>query len=271
MTTWMKDLGKYNMWVSNNGWRARVGAIHPGAGFPHLADFYKLAPKGVGLGSTGIPFHKDESGETMMHLDDHVVEAAQLLAGTKPEPDAIAWICTAGSFMKGKGHDERLIKEMEAATGTPCTTCSTAVMTAFRQLGIKKLCLATPYPLDVNEIEKKFFEDNGFKVLKSDGLDLVDNNILANLPSSVLYRLAKQIDVPEADGIFISCTGLDTLDIIDALERDLGKPVVTSNQASFWHLFKLAKVGEPIQGFGRLFAEPRWQSDSHSRTVSRGM
>jgi len=251
----MSEVGRYPLWRSDQSWRALIAVIHPGAGNHHINDFHKLAPKGVYMGSTGIPLHEDESAETMMHLDEHVVDAARLVAANKP--DVIAWVCTAGSFMKGKGHDERLIKEMEEATHIPCTTTSTAVMAAFRQLGIKKLCLATPYPLDVNEIEKKFLGENGFEVLKADGLDLVDNRILTHLSPNVLYRIAKAIDLPEADGLFISCTGLDVLDIIEPLEKDLGKPVVTSNQASYWLTFKMARVGEPIQGYGRLLREPR--------------
>jgi maleate isomerase len=249
------DLGKYPLWYSNQGWRARIGVIYPGAGFHHIGDFHKLAPKGVAIGCAAVPRHKDESAEAMMHLDEHVVDRAKIVAGSYP--DVIAWICTAGSFMKGKGHDERLIKEMEAATHIPCTTTSSAMMAAFRQLGMKKISMATPYPLNVNEIEKKFLEDNGFNVLKCDGMDLTDNNILAHLTPNVLYRLAKAVDVPEADGVFISCTGLDALDVIEPLEQDLGKPVVTSNQASYWLAFKMAKVSEPIHGYGRLMREPR--------------
>lgn len=249
------DLGPHPLWYSNQGQRARIGILYPGAGFHPLADFRKLAPKGVAVGATGVPRHKDESAESMIHLDEHVVEAAKIVAGS--HPDVIAWICTAGSFMKGKGHDERLIREMEEATGVPCTTTATALMAAFRHLGIKKLSMCTPYPLDVNEIEKRFFEDNGFNILKCDGLDLVDNNILAHLPPSVLYRLAKSVDTPEADAVFISCTGLDAMDVIAPLEEDLGKPVITSNQASFWHAFKMAKVGEPIQGYGTLMSTAR--------------
>jgi maleate isomerase len=253
---WMSEIGRYPLWRSNQTWRALIGVIHPGGGQHHIADFHKINPKGVHMASTGVPRHKDETAESLMHLDEFVVDAARLLAPAKP--DVIAWICTAGSFMKGKGHDERLIKEMEEATEIPCTTTSTAVMAAFEQLGIKKLCMATPYPLDVNEVEKKFLEDNGYEVLKCDGLDLVDVGILTNVSPNVLYRLAKAIDVPEADGIFISCTGLDAMDVIEALEQDLGKPVVTSNQASYWLAFKMARVGEPIQGYGRLLSTPRY-------------
>lgn len=246
---------RYPLWYSKQGWRARIGIVYPGAGFIHLGDFHKLAPKGVAVGACGVPRHKDESAETMMKLDEHVVEAAKVVAGS--HPDVIAWVCTAGSFLKGKGHDERLIREMQEATGVPCTTTSSAVMAALRQLGIKRLALCSPYPDPVNAIEKKFLEDNGFKVVSCDGLDLVNNNILAHLPPSTIYRLAKAVDVPEAEGLFISCTGIDALDVIEALEEDLGKPVITSNQVSYWLAFKMAKVGEPIEGYGRLMREPR--------------
>jgi hypothetical protein len=71
-----------------------------------------------------------------------------------------------------------------------------------------------------------------------------DPNNLTKLPSSVRRG-------------WFSCTGIDALDVIDSLEKDLGKPVVTSNQASYWQCFEMAKVGEPIEGHGRLFREPR--------------
>ena len=249
------ELGPHPLWHSNQGWRARIGVIYPGAGFHHIADFHKLAPKGVALGAAAVPRHKDDSVESMLGLDEKVVETAQLLAAS--QPDVIGWFCTAGSFLKGKGHDQRLVREMEEATGLPCTTASSAVVAALKQLGIKKLSMCTPYPIPVNEIEKKFLQDNGFDVLACDGLDLVDNNIIVHLSPTVLYRLAKAVDRPDADGIFLSCTGLDALDVIDALEQDLGKPIVTSNQASFWMAFALAGVGEPIEGYGRLFRERR--------------
>lgn len=60
--------------------------------------------------------------------------------------------------------------------------------------------------------------------------------------------------------MFISCTGIDALDVIEALEQDLGKPVVTSNQAAYWMCFKMAGIGEPIEGYGRLLREPRYRT-----------
>src|SRR3990172_1143755 len=130
-------LGKHPLWYSNQGWRARIAVIYPGAGFHHIADFRKLAPDGVALGAAAVPRHKDDSVESMLRLDEKVVETARILAAS--DPDVIGWFCTAGSFLKGKGHNERLVKEMQEATGVRCTTTSSAVVAALRHLGIRRL------------------------------------------------------------------------------------------------------------------------------------
>ncbi len=248
------DLGKHPLWHSNQGWRARIAIIYPGGGYHHIADFHKLAPKGVALGAAAVPRHRDDSVEAMMSLDEKVVDTAKMLAAS--HPDVIGWFCTAGSFLKGRGRNEQLIREMEVTTGVRCTTTSAAMMAAFRQLGIRKLAMCTPYPLPVNDIERDFLESNGFKVVKCDGLDIKDNDIITHLSPTVLYRLATSVNTADAEGVFISCTGLDALDVIEALEQDLGKPIVTSNQASFWMAFRMAGVGEAIPGYGRLMREP---------------
>ena len=109
----------------------------------------------------------------------------------------------------------------------------------------------------MNEIEKKFFEDNGFTVVGCDGLDLTDNNILAHVSTNILYRLGKVVDRPEAEAIFISCTGIDAMDAIEALEvgprearRDLQPGVLVARLQD-------GEGGGTDQGYGRLFREPQ--------------
>jgi maleate cis-trans isomerase len=80
-----KDLARHPLWYSNQGWRARIGIVYPGAGFIHISDFQKLAPKGVTVGAAAVPRHKDESAEAMMHLDEKVLETAKIVAGSHPD------------------------------------------------------------------------------------------------------------------------------------------------------------------------------------------
>jgi maleate isomerase len=238
------------------GWRARIGVIAPATGMPQIADFNKIAPEGVAVVVTtpSRPLTED-TVEQLTRLGEDLADAAKQLARVRP--DVILWACTTGSLMKGYGYDQELSRRMEEATNIPATTTATAVVAALRKLRIRKLCIALPYIDKVNEIVKKFLEDNGFQVLRYKGLQLLNAIDIIDTSPFVMYQLVKEVDLPEADGIFISCTGLNVLDIIEKLECDLGKPVVTSNQASFWQAFQIAKVGEPIQGYGRLLREPR--------------
>lgn len=239
------------------GWRALIGVIHPGVGVPGPADFHKIAPKGVNMALAFVPPHKDESVEEMTKLADHVVEMASSRIFELWKPDVMLWCCTAGSFLRGAGFDQQLIRGMEKAAGVPATTTSTAMIHAFKELGLKKICVATPYPADANKIEKKFIEDNGVEVLRCEGFEFVDHRDIVESHPQDYYDLVKKINLPEADGLFISCTGLDVFDIIEPLEKELGKPVLTANQVSFWEAFKMARVGDPIKGYGTLLDRQR--------------
>lgn len=69
------------------------------------------------------------------------------------------------------------------------------------------------------------------------------------------YQLAREADTPGAEAVLLSGTGLPTIDVLERLEHDLGKPVISSMQASLWQSLRLAGIREPIQGFGRLLRE----------------
>ncbi|MBS7635542.1 maleate cis-trans isomerase, partial [Candidatus Bathyarchaeota archaeon] len=108
-----------------------------------------------------------------------------------------------------------------------------------------------PYPEEINIKEKEFLEGNGFKVTRIEGLPS-PMGISIHRPEEA-YRLARKVDSEENDGIFISCTNFRTLEIIEIL--DTGKPVVTSNQATFWKALRMIGVRAKIQGFGRLLRD----------------
>jgi maleate isomerase len=171
--------------------------------------------------------------------------------------------CTSGSFIKGLGYDQKLIKKIHGLTQAKAITTSTAVIEALKLLKVTKVAVATPYTEEVNEKEREFIEAHGIRVTRIKGLGyskpvkaypLAANPVsgIGLLEPSMAYNLAQDVDTPEADGIFISCTNFRTVEIIEALEKNMGKPVVTSNQASMAMALRVMGIKERVIGFGSL-------------------
>jgi maleate cis-trans isomerase len=89
-------------------------------------------------------------------------------------------------------------------------------------------------------------------VLATSSLGFADDHDIGRTSPERVYTQVRELDRPDADAVFISCTNLRTVAILQELEEDLAKPVVSANQASFWEALRLAGIGEPIAGFGRL-------------------
>ncbi len=234
-----------------DGWRGRIGLITPAPGSATEAEFNRYRPMGVAVLTTRIPL-KGISIEALTKMNSYVEEAASLLAGA--EVDVIVFACTAGSLLKGHGYDKEIIEKLELRTGIKVTTTSTGVLEALTALNVKKVAVATPYAEEVNRAEKVFLESAGFQVVSIIGPLLSDPRLVPQIPSSEMYKLARKANTDDAEVMFISCTGLHVLDIIEILEKDLGKPVITSNQVTLLSALKKLNINEKIGGLGKLFA-----------------
>lgn len=234
------------------GWRARLGVLVPAIVLPVEPEFELMKPDGVSFHYQRFVF----SGggiEGLKAIEKVVAEAAEIVSLVRPA--AIAMCCTGGSFAGGYGYDRMLIRRMQEKNGNlPTTTASTSVIEALKRLGAKKISMAVPYLEEIATVEKKFVEDHNIKVNKIKWLGL-DGFAMNEVPYETVYSMAREADDPESEAIFISCVGLHTVEIIEALELDLKKPVVSSNQATMWNLLRLAGVNEPISGFGKLLEE----------------
>jgi len=124
---------------------------------------------------------------------------------------------------------------------------------ALRSVGAKNIVIATPYTDDINDAAVDYFSKQGFNILKCSGLGYDDDLEIAALPLDVVYQLVRETDVPEADAVFISCTNLKTVPIIESLEVDLKKPVVSAIQASLWYALRSVGVYDSVPGSGSLF------------------
>jgi maleate cis-trans isomerase len=117
---------------------------------------------------------------------------------------------------------------------------------------VRRLALGTPYSRETTLASKAHLEAHGFAVVAFANLVGV-TNIYAETAERA-YRLARSVDRPEAEAVFLTGTGMPTVSVVEALEEDLGKPVVSSNSATMWHALRLAGVRRPIPGCGRLLA-----------------
>jgi maleate isomerase len=235
------------------GWRARIGLLYPFSSWVMEPEFYRMAPPGV----TTLTARVTLVAATMEGLAGMAEspEVARCTAGLATAPVSV--ICfggTSASFLHGPEWDRRLLSRMAAASGgIPVTTTSRASVRALRALGVGRIVFAGPYVDDVTEQGRRFFEASGFKVLNAVAMGLSEDRAIGRVSLEDVYHLARRADRPEAEAVFISCTGLKTIGVLATLERDLGKPVVSANQASFWDCLRIAGIPDRVAGYGRLF------------------
>lgn len=209
-----------------------------------------MLPDGVSVHTTRLKL-AGGGREEMLAMIDKVEEGAALLADAGV--DLIVFHCTAVSTFDAQ-MDVSLKRRIEQATGKPATATSEALVAAFRALGARRIVLVSPYSPEVNAREVSYFAHHQITVLSETGLDLEGGNEYAGVEPGEWYRLVLANRHPEADAYFLSCTTIRAVPVIATLERDLGKPVVTSNQAMVWHALRLGGVRDQLNGFGRLFA-----------------
>jgi maleate isomerase len=226
----------------------RIGMLYPSGGISEW-EVQKMLPEDVSLHVTRIPMH-EPTHDSLLHMADSVEESSKLLADANV--DIIAFNCTVGSLIKGRGYDQEIIARINKATGLPATTTTTAVIAGLKTLGIKELILVSPYAEVVHRKEKDFLEREGFRLLNDRWLNITDCVQQFELDPLRWYEVVKALRDPRSDGYFLSCGGIRVVEIIPELEAELKASVITSNQALAWHCLRMIGLEEPVDGFGRL-------------------
>ena len=235
------------------GWRARIGLIYPAACCVMEPELYAMAPEGVSIHTARLTLADATlNGLSNMMADDGLERAAGLLA--QAPLHAMTFGGTSASFLEGIGYDRQVIERMaRLAPGMACSTTSTAALRALRSLGATRVSFVGPYVEDITERGRVFFDANGFEVTGAHAMGISDNPGLEELPLERVYAFARERVEARADAVFISCTGIRTVGAIESLEADLGVPVVSANQATFWDALRLSGVRDRVKGFGTLF------------------
>ncbi|WP_456450337.1 maleate cis-trans isomerase family protein [Palaeococcus sp. (in: euryarchaeotes)] len=234
------------------GWRGRIGLIVPSSNTTMEMELHEALPEGVSLHTARMPL-KGVTEEELLKMSALAVESAKLLKDA--DVDLILYGCTSGSFIGGENFENELEEKIEDEVKIPVVTTSSAILAALNALEAQQILVLTPYMEEINKREREFLEANEFEVLDIRGMGIVENTKIGRLEPYEAYRLAKAMFTEEADALFISCTNFRTFEIIEALEDDLGVPVVTSNQASLWYALRELEINESILGLGTLLRE----------------
>lgn len=239
--------------AESDGGPARHGAI----GLVALAtdhvcelDLRQIIPQDhLPLYVSRIAFAPEITVETLGAMRDGITGAAALiLAGGRL--DVIAYGCTSGTMVIGE--DEVFARLRAARPGIACTTPPTAALAALKTLGASRIAVLTPYIEAVNRRVHRYFTERGLDIAAFGAFNKESDAEVAAIAPASIVAAARALDAPDIEAIFLSCTGMRGLAVVEELETVLGKPVITSNQAMAWHALRLAGHDAPIAGFGRL-------------------
>jgi maleate isomerase len=235
--------------VTKNSYR--IGLLVPSSNTTVEPEFYRALPASVTLHAARM-FLTDITPEAILRIVQDLESQSRLLATA--DVDVIVLGATAPSFLKGAGYDREMTDRIEEASGRPATTTSTALLRALNFLGAKRIVLGSAYTDQVNAIAQGFLEANGFEVSAARGLQMVDNLAVGRLGPESSYDLARSAAAaaPDADAVVLACTNWRSMDSIERLERELGKPVLSTTQVSVWDALRMVGYRGEVAGYGRL-------------------
>ena len=164
--------------------------------------------------------------------------------------NTIAYGCTSGTIAIGENNVKEKI--LTAKPGCYVTTPVTSAIKAFQQMSIKKIALFTPYPDAVNKTILDYFTKKNIEVLSFESLNLNLDSEIANVDPNYILEILSKLETKDADALFISCTALPVLNILDKLEKTKQKPVFSSNQTLIWDTIRSVGYKSPIKGYGKL-------------------
>ena len=212
-------------------------------------DAARLMPQGSRLHVTRIAFENPTTAENLRQTGPRLADAAALLVpGVALK--GVGFGCTSALAVLGQGVQDAL------GARAPVSTPTSGALRGFQALGVSRVALMTPYLRETADLVGDHFAAHGLDVVSRRSMEQGDDRDMALLTDAQVMEFALASDHADAQALFMSCTALPALGLIDRIEAELGKPVISANQALFWAMLDQARI--PASGPGRLFQVRTW-------------
>ena len=229
----------------------RIGLITLGSDFRIEKDFNNIVyGRDIDLYVNRIHCYNPLTNETLAKMADDITEVTKDILPDQ-KIDCVAYGCTSGTV--AAGYDTIKSKINLAKPESKVTTPITAAVKAIDKLGIKKISIFTPYTKTINDSVAKYFKDQNIIINSLTYFDIESDLDIGKVDEDYLFDVLSKIDLEDSDALFVSCTALPVLSIIDKLEKKINKTVLSSNQTLIWDSLNQINYKKKIEGFGKLF------------------
>ena len=237
--------------VIKNTLNPRIGVITLSTDFTIEQDFRKICHGlPLDLFFNRIPFINPLTHENYLKMGNHIPEVSnQILPGQKI--DVVAYGCTSGTIAIGEDHIERQVQKSKP--NAKVTTPITAAIKAFKKLKLNNIAVLTPYPKDVNLTVFNYLKSNKLQIDSFSSFNLSYDSEIAQVSLDSIMDGISNINLEKVDGLFVSCTALKIMDILEDVEKKFNTTVISSNQAIIWDCLRLIEMDTNISGYGKLF------------------
>jgi len=228
-----------------------IGLITLGSDFRIEKDFNNVIyGRDIDLYVNRIHCYNPLTNETLVKMADDITDVTKDILPDQ-KIDCVAYGCTSGTVAAGYGviKDKVNLAKPEAKVTTPITSA----IKALNIMGINKISIFTPYTKTINDSVVDYFEKENININSLTYFDIESDLDIGKVDENYLFKVLSEIELADSEALFVSCTALPVLSIIDKLEKKLNKVVLSSNQTLIWDSLKEINYKEKIDGFGKLF------------------
>ena len=229
----------------------RIGLITLASDLRIEKDFNNVIyGKEIDLYSNRIHCYNPLTNETLKKMADDISDVTREILPDQ-KLDCVAYGCTSGTI--AAGYSSIYEKVNLAKPNTKVTTPITSAIKAIKKFNINKISVFTPYTNEINQSVVEYFKKENIEVVSLSYFDIASDLDIGKVDPDYLFEVLTKIDLSKSDGLFVSCTALPVLSLIDKLEKKLGRVVLSSNQTLIWDTLNEINYNKNIDGFGQLF------------------